>query len=115
MPASLKLRRTVLAATSTCTCSADWPLGVELGGSIQVFIAERPSIPLGDAVASDVAEGRRPVHPEPERCRELFHWDASAVGGDQVGHFVGREMPLDRQRGPERIGRVDRSLARALS
>lgn len=87
-------------------------LSVEPGSPIHLVALECPAVPLRDAVASDMAEDRRPV--DPERLGELRHRDSSAVGGDQVGHLVGYKAPLDRERGDDRVGRVNRSLAAVL-
>jgi hypothetical protein len=64
-------------------------------------------------MAPDLAEDRRPIHPE--RRRQLLHRDTPTVGGDQLGYLVGCEAPLNRERGDERVGRMNRSLARALA
>ncbi len=86
--------------------------GVELGSPVDLVALERPSVPFWDAPASDMAEDRRPVHPE--RCRQLLYRDALAVGRDELGHFAGSEAPLDREGGDKGVGRVDGRLTRAL-
>ena len=70
-------------------------LGIELRGTTHVFFLERPALPLRDAVAPDVAEDGRPIHPE--RRRQLLHRDTRTVGGNQVSHLAWSKAPLDRQ------------------
>ena len=83
-----------------------------MGGPIRHVALKRPAIPLRDAVAPDVGEDRRPIHPE--RRRQLVHRDTPTVGGNQLSHLAGCKAPLDRQRPNERVGRVDRRLAGTL-
>lgn len=89
------------------------PLGVEFRGSVYVVLSERPAIPLGDSVTSDVPEDSRPI--DPERRRQLFHRDVLAVGGDQLGNLIGSEAPLDWETANERVRRMDRHLTETLS
>jgi hypothetical protein len=87
-------------------------LGVESRGLIHLIALERPAIPLRDAMTSDMAKDRRPIHPE-RRC-QLLHWDAPTVGGNQHGYFVGCKASLHRQRLNQRVGRLNRRLAGTL-
>ncbi len=86
--------------------------GVELGGPVQVVVAEYPAIPLRDAMSTDVVEDGRPIHPE--RRRQLLYWDTPTVSGHQVGYLAWRKAPLNRERGDQGVGRVNRRLAGAL-
>ena len=86
--------------------------GVELGGLIHLVALQRPAIPLGDAMAPDVAEDRRPIHLE--RRRQLLHRDTPTVGIDQLGYLVGCEAPLNRQGRNQRVARANRRLAGTL-
>ena len=86
--------------------------GVELGGLIHLVALQRPAISLGDAMAPDVAEERRPIHLE--RRRQLLHRDTPTVGGDQLGYLVGCEAPLNRQGRNQRVARANRRLAGTL-
>lgn len=87
--------------------------GVELGSPVDLVALERSAVPLWDAMAPDMAEDRRPVHPE--RCRKLLYRDALAVGRDELDHFAGSEAPLDREGGNDRVGRVEWRLTRTLT
>ena len=88
------------------------PLRIELRGPVDIVRPERPAIPLGDPVAPDVPENGRPV--DLERCGQLLHRDTLTVGIDQLGHLVWSEASLHWERGDERVGGVNRSLAGAL-
>jgi hypothetical protein len=87
-------------------------LGVELDGPAETSPSERSPIPLGNPVTPDVPEHRRPV--DPERCGQLLYRDTPTVGGNQLVHLVGCKTPLNRQRPNQRVGQMNRSLARAL-
>ena len=84
------------------------PLGVELRGPVDIVRPECPAIPLRDAMAPDVPEDRRPIHPE--RRRQLLHRETPTVRGNQLGYLVHCKASLHRERPNERIGRVDGGL-----
>jgi len=83
-----------------------------MGGPIHALAPQHAAIPLRDAVAPDVAEHRRPVHPE--RRRQLLREDAPTVGSNQLGHLAWCKASLHRERPNHRVGWVDRRLAWAL-